>query len=293
VERLIIILKMKKMKNILKMFVLLAFIYSCEDNADYDVDNLTATATTGGAIVAVNVNSDGKLLGAPSSSDLTTATVAFSNTSLELELILMSGGQDVAGYELVKSLNNGPEVVVSSTATLPLSLTYSTLDEYINGLGVTESDLRIGDVISFRTKMTKTDGSVSYAGPQDGNFNVTINCSADLSGTYMVTNDACMPTYITTITANADGTWYIDSGDGAFLHLCTGNSTLINWSEITVVCGNVLATDQVRFGGVSGNNIGNIGGGVWDGVNGVLTMSHTQTFTANWPGSWNSTYTRQ
>jgi hypothetical protein len=285
---------MKKIINILVVFSLV-FFYSCDPkNSDFDTEDTTQGGLLGGAIVSVSNDSDGKLLGAPSGSDLTTATVAFSDTSMELTIMLNTGGQDVSSYELMKSINGGLEVSAATSATLPMSLTYTTIDEFLNGLGVSEDALRIGDVITFRTKFIHNDGRVSFSGPNDGTFKITINCSADLAGTYVVTNDACNTGgYVTTITPNADGTWYLDSGDGAFLHLCTGNSTLINWSEITVVCGEVLPTDQVRFGGVSGNNIGNIVSGNWDGVNGVLTMSHTQIFTGNWPGEWNSTYVRQ
>ena len=104
------------------------------------------TSDIGGVIVAININSDGKLLGAPSSSDLETATVAFSNTLLDLEIIKRTGGQDVAGYELTKSINGGTEITVATSADLPMSLSYLTIDEYISGLGVAVDDLRIGDV---------------------------------------------------------------------------------------------------------------------------------------------------
>ncbi len=285
------------MKNIFKLFAVfsLLFIYSCNDNGDFSTDDMmTGTAAEGGAIIAINTSSDGKLLGAPSSSDLENATVAFSDNFLELGIMLTSGGQDISSYEVMKSINGGSEVSVMTSATLPMNLSYSTLDEFIGDLGVAQENLRIGDVITFRTKMTKSDGSAYFAGPNEGNFSVTINCSADLTGTYLVTNDACMPAYYTTISANPDGTWYIESGDGAFLHLCTGNSTLINWASITVVCGEVLPTGNLRFGSEnSGYDIGEIDGGLWDGANGVLTMSHSQSFTGNWPSSWNSTYTRQ
>ncbi|MCF6180790.1 hypothetical protein [Lutibacter sp.] len=285
------------MKKIFKLFALISllFIYSCNDNTAFDTtDQLTGTASEGGAIVSINTNSDGKLLGAPSSSDLTTATVAFSDNFLQLGVMLMSGGQNVSSYEIMKSLNGGTEVSAVTSSTLPISLDYTTLNEYLDGLGKSPADLRIGDVITFRTKITKTDGSVYFAGPNEGSFNVTINCSADLSGTYLVTNDACAPSFTTTITANPDGTWHIADGDGGFLDRCTSNSTLVNWANITVVCGEVLPTGDLNFGSAnSGYDIGEISGGAWDGGTGILTMSHTQTLTTNWPATWTSTYTRQ
>jgi hypothetical protein len=286
------------MKKIFKLFVLvsLLFVYSCTDNADFNTtDQLTGTASEGGAIVMVNTNSDGKLLGAPSSSDLENATVAFSDNSLHLEVMLKSGGQEISSYEIVKSLNGGgAEVSVATSTTLPITVDYTTLDEYISGLGVAADDLRIGDVITFRTKVIKTDGTVYYAGPNEGSLNVTINCSADLTGTYLVTNDACAPSFTTTITQNPDGTWHIENGDGGFLNLCTPNSTLINYANITVVCGEVLPTGDLNFGSENSTyDIGEISGGTWDGGTGTLTMSHSQTLTTNWPATWTSTYIRQ
>ena len=114
---------MKKVLNLLMAFSIV-FFYSCDPkNADFDVDDqLTGTSDIGGVIVGININSDGKLLGAPSSSDLETATVAFSNTLLDLEIIKRTGGQDVAGYELTKSINGGTEVIVATSADLPTSL---------------------------------------------------------------------------------------------------------------------------------------------------------------------------
>ena len=177
------------MKKIFNLFVVvsLLFIYSCNDNADFNTDDLmTGTAEEGGAIVAVNASTVGKLLGIPSSQDFETATVSIAEVTLDMEVILMSGGQGISQYEIVKSLNGGPEAVVSTSATLPISASYSTTAEFIDGLGISLTDLRIGDVISFRTKMTKADGSAVYAGPADGSYGVTVSCSSDLAKTYDV-----------------------------------------------------------------------------------------------------------
>lgn len=174
------------MKKIFNLFVAISllFIYSCNDNDDYSTDDYTGTAVEAGAIVAINSDSGGKLLGVPSSTDFETATVTFSEFELDLEVILMTGGTDVSGYELVKSLNGGAEITVATSNTLPISLTYTTAEEFVSGLGVTIDDLRIGDVITFRTKLMRADGSVEFAGPNDGSFAITVSCSSDLAGTY-------------------------------------------------------------------------------------------------------------
>ncbi len=178
---------MKKILNILVVFTLV-FFYSCEQNADFDTDDqLTGTALLGGGMVDVRNDSEGKLLGVPSSQDFATATVAIAESILNIEMFLLSGGMDVVNYDITKSINSGNDVVVASNATLPLSLSYSTTEEFINGLGISASDLRIGDVITFRTKMTHSDGRVSYSGPNDGTYKITISCSSNLAGTYNLT----------------------------------------------------------------------------------------------------------
>ena len=138
-------------------------------------------------MVDVRNDSEGKLLGVPSSQDFATATVAIAESILNIEMFLLSGGMDVVNYDITKSINSGNDVVVASNATLPLSLSYSTTEEFINGLGISASDLRIGDVITFRTKMTHSDGRVSYSGPNDGTYKITISCSSNLAGTYNLT----------------------------------------------------------------------------------------------------------
>ncbi|PHR74150.1 MAG: hypothetical protein COA67_01945 [Lutibacter sp.] len=284
---------MKKILNILVLFSLV-FIYSCDDNADFNIDAPEITAGEMSAIVGVRSTSDGKLLGAPSSTDLSTATVAFSDTSLELEVYLLSGGVDVSSYELMKSINGGPEVTVATSATLPISISYSTLTDFIGDLGLAEPSLRIGDVIKFRTKFVHTDGSIAFSGPNEGTFSVTINCSADLTGNYTMTNTVCGSVFTVAISANPDGTWHITRGDGGLLSLCSTNGTLLNPANITVVCGEVLATGDLDYGtDGSGHGIGDITGGNWDANTGTLTMSHTDAFFSWSGGSYESTYVRQ
>lgn len=125
-------------------------------------------------------------------------------------------------------------------------------------------------------------------------LNFVYQCFADLSGTYLVTNDFCFPSFTTTITANPDGSWHLGSADGGFLHQCTSNTSLLNAGNITELCGEILPTGDLDFGtlGFSGA-IGDIQGGTWDAENGILTMSHTENFFNGGPYAWTSTYTRQ
>ena len=117
-------------------------------------------------------------------------------------------------------------------------------------------------------------------------------CFADLSGTYLVTNDGCSPftPFLTTIVA-AGGDWRVAIGDGGFLgYGCTGNPGLNNGATITELCGEILPTGNLDYGGLG---IGNITSGTWDPETGTLTMNHVQSFTGNWAASWTSTYVRQ
>lgn len=177
------------MKNLKKLFLLLfatAFVVSCDNTTliDDSEDLLTGGAQSA-TMVKLSGATTGKLLGVPSSLEFDTATVSFAEFELNMEVLFDNGGAGVASYEIVKSLNGGTEITVASSATLPLTLEYSTLDEYLDGLGVSESDLRIGDVVNFRTKMIKDDGTALYAAG-NGSLNITVNCSSDLAYTYEV-----------------------------------------------------------------------------------------------------------
>lgn len=122
-------------------------------------------------------------------------------------------------------------------------------------------------------------------------INLLYLCFADLSGTYLVTNDNCdTGGYTIEISQNPDGSWYLESADGGFLGHCTANTGLANFGTINVVCGEVQPSDDLEYVGCC--DIGNIQGGTWDQQSGVLIMEHTQEFTPNWAGSWKSTYTR-
>lgn len=227
---------MKKIFNLFVAFSLL-FIYSCNDNADFPTDDfLTGTAVEGGAIIAVESNTDGKLLGAPSSLDLETASVTFSDSELNLKVILMTGGADIASYEIMKSINGGSEISVATSATLPITLNYSTVEEFLDGLGVAESDLRIGDNISFRTKMIRTDGSVIFAGPNEGTYNVTINCSSNLAGNYG------WGTYQPLLALE-------EVSAGVYRMPYLANFSSIYWFEFQDVCGELTITDWQYEGG--------------------------------------------
>lgn len=147
-------------------------------------------------------------------------------------------------------------------------------------------------ILVLNVASVNTNGNVVTNGFQIV-LTLVYQCYADLAGTYLVTNDGCsMTPFLTTISANSDGSWFLTIGDGGFLgYGCTANPGLDNWANITELCGEILPTDDLQYAPCC--DIGNISGGTWDPVTGVLTLSQSQDFTTNWAASWTSTYTRQ
>jgi hypothetical protein len=269
------------MKKIFYLFVVvsLLFNYSCNDNADFPTDDyLTGTASEGGALVAINTNTAGKLLGIPSSQDFETATVAFAAAELDLGVLLMTGGKDIASYEILKSINGGTGVSVASNATLPISLVYTTVDEFVDGLGITANDLRIGDVISFRTKMTKTDGSVVFAGPTDGSYSLTVSCSSDLAGTYNLTvtrsNGAPVNFPNEVITEVSPGVYKTES----IYKWAVGSIAPDQGFNFVDVCGELTVPDQGLAQGYYSNAVKMTEPGYVDGATGDLKIFYSVDF---------------
>lgn len=271
------------MKKIFKLFVAvsLLFNYACNDNADFSTDDyLTGTAKEGGAIVAINNTSGGKLLGVPSSQDFSTATVAFASTELDLGVMLMTGGADIASYEILKSINGGTETSVASSPTLPISLKYTTVDEFVDGLGITADDLRIGDVIRFRTKMNKTDGSEVFAGPTDGTFTLTVSCSSDLAGTYslnVVTSNGRNVTFPDEVITEVSPGYYKTTSTYTW---AVGSIAPDQGFNFTDVCGELNVPDQGLAQGYYSNDVFNTEAGFVDGATGDLKIFYTVNFAS-------------
>lgn len=265
---------MKKIFNLV-IATLLLVTYSCNDNADYNTDDfMTGTAVEGGSILAVKAGTEGKVLGVPSSQDFENATISFAEVGLDMEVIFMSGGKDVDSYQIVKTLNGGEEVVVATSEMLPISAAYETIDEYVDGLGVTPEDLRIGDVISFKTKIIKTDGAEFYS--NDGTYNVTVSCSSNLAQEYSVALH-----YIRTSTG--DDTWYyfndVITATGVGEYRTTEVGPWIGGLGVGVpgytlvdLCGSITIPEQNLVDYYS--NIV-LGSGTVDGDTGVITIEYT------------------
>ena len=145
-------------------------------------DLTTKDAKEGGAIVTI-AGTTGKVLGVPDANGV----ISFSANELTMVVDVKTGGSAVTKYSIVKQFNGGTEIEVESFSDHPHTLTLTTLDEFLAATGKTANELRIGDVFSFRVKMTLKDGRVVYAASGNGEYDIPVNCSSDLAGTYTVT----------------------------------------------------------------------------------------------------------
>jgi len=177
---------MKKLNYLLTMFFALTLFVGC----DTDPDNNAPVADEGGLTVYVG-DSSGKVLGTPiDANDLENTPIDFDNADVELNFASRLSLGNYAGassFEVVKTLNDGDEVIVGQGATLPIDFGYSTIEEYVSGLGVDVSDLRIGDTFTFKVKLYQADGNLYYFAPNMGVFSVVVNCASNLAGMYDVT----------------------------------------------------------------------------------------------------------
>ena len=174
---------MKNIKNLLGLLTITLLVFSC--NVD-DSEAITASETAG---LIVNIDdTSGKILGSPASGvDLADAEIAFTAVDLDFDAKLQFGNESgVSKYEIIKTFNDGAEVLVAETTSLPFNITYSSIDEYLSGFSVAVEDIRIGDEFTFKVKLHKTNGTVLYFGDRIAAYTVVVNCSSDLAGTYAI-----------------------------------------------------------------------------------------------------------
>lgn len=279
---------MKNLKNIALAVFSLVLLFSCGT----DEKTVAKVADENGVLINVSSQSSGAFLGSPEQGvDIPMAPVTVSDAFLNLVVAQVSGSlSNISKMEVVKSLNGGPEVSVAESSTLPFTVELTSIEDFLSGLGMGESDLRIGDELVFKVKAHQTDGDVFYYNDAMGVFKLVLNCSYDLTGTYTMTNTVCASVVTVNITQNADGTWYVDQADGGLLQFCSSNTTLTNQGSFAVSCGGVvLPSSDVRFCG--GYGIGCIQGGTWDGN--TLILQNGNDFFSWADSSYTSTYVRQ
>jgi|TARA_B110000027_G_scaffold122819_1_gene138111 hypothetical protein len=179
---------MKNIKILSILFLSIAMTFmSCEDSDDSSQVDFDIVHTEG--VITTLSGTSGQLLGNASNPlDLVNSTVVLTdaNAELTINLALQPGSfaKDVSKYQIVKSFKGGAEVVVAEPTTLPYAQAYATVAEFLDGLGVEASDLRIGDQIDFRVKVFTTTGNIYYQGSSFSKYSVTINCASSLAGAY-------------------------------------------------------------------------------------------------------------
>lgn len=232
---------MKNIKILLLAMLVITGLASCET----DVDPVNDVADEAGMLINVSATSNSSILGSPEAGvDLKDAVVTITNAYLNMTVTKTQGNLDnIQNIEIVKSFNGGQESVLAETTTLPFNLEVSSLDELLSGTGLTENDLRIGDELAVRVRVTQNDGQVYYYNNAMGLYSLVVNCSSDLAGTYTINYSSGPGTHI--VTELSPGTYQISSMFGwptsgytvKFTDVC-GKLTLINdWQFSNTIYG--------------------------------------------------------
>jgi len=147
------------------------------------VDNITADAKEG-AVTDMGT-STGKVLGSP---DAATGVVTFLDVAVDYAVDVTATGTGVNSLNIVKEVSGqGSKVTIENPSTWPYTLSYSSISEVLDGTGVSEGDLRIGDVITVWTEINMADGRVLVN--NSTKLIMTIQCLSDLEGTYAMTGE--------------------------------------------------------------------------------------------------------
>ncbi len=278
------------MKNIIKSITLLIVMCLSITSCILDDDNLADTFNDG--LNFTSFSTLNQTVSAVADGEVKTA-----NVNIELqgpnivgftEDITLTIGVDAANTTAIEGVH------YSLNAT---TLTLQAANNYIGTIPVSiitdgiDPPLDVAPILT----LTFTDANGTNVIPSGKNTTLTLiyQCFADLTGTYLVTNDWCTVSKTTTITQNADGSWRFGTADGFWLDSCTGNAGLFNGGNVVELCGEILATGNLDYGTAGGFGIGDILGGTWDAENGIITMQHKETFFNGGPREWTSTYTRQ
>ena len=300
------------MKNIkfLSIFFLSVFItfMSCEDSestsdVDYDI--------TAEGVITTLKGTTGKLLGnALNPADLLNSQVELSdaNADLTINLAILPGqiAKNVEKYQIIKFYSRdevkegdevivegikGEETVIAETKTLPYSISYDSVDEYLDGLNLTPSNLRIGDKINFQIKVFTTTGNVYYEGSNFSKYVVTINCASNLAGAYHLVlsrnngADVIFPNEM--ITEVSPGYYKTEST----YRWAVGSIAPDQGFNFNDVCGTLTAPQQGLAQGYYSNKVYSFKDGSADPITGELIIHYIVEFGSG-PVECTGTYTK-
>ena len=286
---------MKNIKILSILFLTVAMTFmSCEDTEDSSQVDFDIVHTEG--VVTTLSGTSGQLLGNASNPlDLVNSTVVLTdaNAELTINLALQPGSfaKDVSKYQIVKSFKGGAEVVVAETTSLPYAQAYSTVAEFLDGLGLAASDLRIGDQIDFRVKVFTTTGNIYYQGSSFSKYSVTINCASSLAGAYSLVvqrdngADVIFPNEI--ITEVSPGYYKTSS----IYRWAVGSIAPDQGFNFNDVCGTLNAPQQGLAQGYYSNSVYSFADGSADPTTGELIIYYIVEFGSG-PVENIATYTK-
>ncbi|WOC40779.1 hypothetical protein [Polaribacter sp. HL-MS24] len=188
-------------------------------------------------------------------------------------------------------MKGGAEAVVLETTTLPVSASFSSVNEFLDGLNVSASDLRIGDQIEFQVKVFTTTGNVYYEGSNFSKYNVTINCASNLAGAYSLIlsrdngADVAFPNEI--ITEVSPGYYKTEST----YRWAVGSIAPDQGFNFNDVCGTLTAPQQGLAQGYYSNKVYSFEDGSADPVTGDLVIKYIVEFGSG-PVECIGTYTK-
>lgn len=286
---------MKNIKILSILFLSIAMTFmSCEDSDDSSQVDFDIVHTEG--VITTLSGTSGQLLGNASNPlDLVNSTVVLTdaNAELTINLALQPGSfaKDVSKYQIVKSFKGGAEVVVAETTSLPYAQAYSTVAEFLDGLGLAASDLRIGDQIDFRVKVFTTTGNIYYQGSSFSKYSVTINCASSLAGAYSLVvqrdngADVIFPNEI--ITEVSPGYYKTSS----IYRWAVGSIAPDQGFNFNDVCGTLNAPQQGLAQGYYSNSVYSFADGSADPTTGELIIYYIVEFGSG-PVENIATYTK-
>jgi len=261
--------KMKKISLFMLVTLLFVGVFTgCEEEDTFPFE------TTGGVIEFTNVT------GFYDRNDL--------NSSFEFNL--SSLGESVSSFDLLKSHNGDTPVVHTTISQVPTTVNV-ILGEALDGMGITASDLEVGDEIIFSIGNVQT-ASGAYDSANSASAGVA--CSSALAGTYdFSTSDYFCEgdavTGQTTWTEAGPGLYTIDDWAYGSYQACYGGPAA-SWGMLQLkdVCNEITIEGEDNYGDTWSFSSVTVDGAdltlIWTNTYGEIgTSTLTRTDGTEWP----------